>query len=186
MGTGETRIADAVSPHDVACALVTVPVVGSLFLVATTHGLLQVVFGPQQHGSVLNGLPGRPGRCVATGRYRPTEVLEQAIDELRAYVAGQVREFDTPLDMQTSRSFRHQVHLHLRTLPYGHTRTYGAIAAALGNPKAVRAVGSACATNPLAILIPCHRVIRADGSPGRYAGGLHIKRDLLALEQANR
>jgi methylated-DNA-[protein]-cysteine S-methyltransferase len=74
---------------------------------------------------------------------------------------------------------------HLRQIAYGHTESYAEVAVATGSPRAVRAVGTACATNPLPVVVPCHRVVRSDGTPGRYAGGASVKQSLLALESAH-
>ena len=89
--------------------------------------------------------------------------------------------FDLPLDIYGT-PFQQSVWTLLQDIPYGETRSYAQIAAALGRPKAVRAVGQANGANPLPIIIPCHRVIQTDGSLGGYGGGLAIKRALLALE----
>ena len=90
-----------------------------------------------------------------------------------------------PLDWRLSSGFRNTVLTHLATdLGYGQTASYGAVARLAGNPKAVRAVGTACATNPLPVVVPCHRVVRSDGSMGRYLGGIEAKRTLLTLEAA--
>ena len=90
--------------------------------------------------------------------------LDAAARELDEYFAGRRRAFDLPLDWRLSAGFRRTVLSHLPEIAYGHTASYAAVAAAAGNPRAVRAVGSACATNPLPVVMPCHRVIRADGS----------------------
>jgi len=76
------------------------------------------------------------------------------------------------------------VQRHLTEIPYGRTESYGEVASLVGNPRAVRAVGSACATNPLPVVVPCHRVLRTGGALGGYVGGLHVKTALLALESA--
>ena len=89
-----------------------------------------------------------------------------------------------PLDWRLSAGFRSTVLHHLPDIGYGHTASYAAVARLAGNPKAVRAVGSACATNPLPVVVPCHRVVRSDGSMGGYLGGLDAKRTLLTLEAA--
>ncbi len=85
--------------------------------------------------------------------------------------------------MRLAHGFRRHVLDELRDVGYGTTVSYSQLAEAAGNPRAVRAVGSACATNPIPIVIPCHRVLRSDGSLGGYGGGLHVKRALLDLEQ---
>lgn len=105
----------------------------------------------------------------------------QAAEQLDAYFAGELREFDVPLDMRGT-PFQRRVWEALLTIPYGETRSYGDIAAALGQPTASRAVGSANGSNPVSIIVPCHRVIGAGGRLVGYGGGLHRKDALLALE----
>ena len=97
--------------------------------------------------------------------------------------AGATR-FDLPLDLRLSKGFRREVLAHLRNIGYGRTESYAQVAAAAGSPRAVRAVGTACATNPLPLVVPCHRVVRSDGSTGGYAGGPEAKHTLLTLEAA--
>ncbi len=104
--------------------------------------------------------------------------------QLDAYVAGERRGFDVALRPEGS-PFQQRVWAALQAIPYGQTTTYGDLAARLGDPGAVRAVGQANRRNPIAILIPCHRVVGADGSLTGYAGGLDRKRALLALEQGH-
>ncbi|MEG1790175.1 MAG: methylated-DNA--[protein]-cysteine S-methyltransferase [Oscillospiraceae bacterium] len=115
----------------------------------------------------------------------PCPLLERAALELREYFAGERSEFDLPLAPEGT-DFQKKVWLALCGIPFGETRSYGEIAAAVGNPRASRAVGGANNKNPIAILIPCHRVIGADGTLVGYGGGLPIKRALLALEQTNK
>jgi methylated-DNA-[protein]-cysteine S-methyltransferase len=103
-------------------------------------------------------------------------------DQLAAYFAGTLRQFDLPVDPGIFTPFQRRVLPLVSAVPYGETRTYGQIAAALGNPRAQRAVGRANATNPLAIIIPCYRLVGADGGLRGYAGGLHLKRWLLDHE----
>ncbi len=110
--------------------------------------------------------------------------LDLAARELGEYFAGRRRAFDLPLDWRLSAGFRRTVLRHLPEIGYGHTASYAAIAQLAGNPKAVRAVGSACATNPMPVVVPCHRVVRSDGSMGGYLGGADAKRTLLTLEAA--
>ena len=94
--------------------------------------------------------------------------LDVTARQLEEYFARRRRRFDLPLDMSLSSGFRRTVLTYLSNIAYGQTASYGAVAAAVDNPKAVRAVGSACATNPLPLIIPCHRVIRSDGVTGAY------------------
>jgi methylated-DNA-[protein]-cysteine S-methyltransferase len=104
--------------------------------------------------------------------------------ELDEYFDGRRRTFDVPLDWTLTRAFRREV-LHATTLiPYGDTSSYRKVASAAGRPKAARAAGSALANNPLPILVPCHRVLRTDGTIGQYTGGIAAKTQLLTLEKA--
>ena len=105
-----------------------------------------------------------------------------ATQQLTEYFAGTRREFTVPLDLTGVTEFRAAVLRELARVPYGGTTTYAQLARAVGNPKAVRAVGSACATNPLPLFIPCHRVLRSDGALGGYRGGVEAKRYLLNME----
>ena len=111
-----------------------------------------------------------------------TPLLQEAEEQLNEYFAGVRREFDLPLAAKGT-AFQQTVWAQLRKIPYGEVRTYGQLAAALGNPKASRAVCSACHRNPLCIVVPCHRDIGADGSLTGYAEGLDIKEYLLELER---
>lgn len=117
----------------------------------------------------------------AYGEERSGPILEQAAQQLREYFAGERREFDLTLEPKGT-DFQISVWKALLAVPYGETRSYGEIAAAIGNPKASRAVGMANNKNPIAIIIPCHRIVGANGSLTGYAGGLDTKRTLLALE----
>src|SRR5207247_11158259 len=110
--------------------------------------------------------------------------LDPAARELEEYFAGRRTAFDLPLDMRLARGFRRTVLAHLPEIGYGHTASYAAVATAAGSPRAVRAVGTACATNPLPVVVPCHRVVRSDGTIGQYVGGVEAKHMLLALESA--
>jgi methylated-DNA-[protein]-cysteine S-methyltransferase len=110
-------------------------------------------------------------------------VLEEAVAQLDDYFGGRRSDFDLPLQMDGT-PFQRQVWSALRTIPYGETASYGEIAAQVGQPGAARAVGSANGRNPVAVIVPCHRVIAADGTLGGYGGGLPRKRWLLALEGA--
>lgn len=112
----------------------------------------------------------------------PTALTDEAARQLREYFAGERREFTVPLCPHGT-EFQQAVWLALRAIPYGHTRSYGQIAAAVGNPNASRAVGMANNKNPLMIFVPCHRVVGANGSLVGYAAGLDVKRKLLDLEK---
>ena len=112
-------------------------------------------------------------------------LLRRAARELEEYFAGERRDFTLPL-APAGTPFQQRVWRALEAIPYGETRTYAQIAAAVGNPRAVRAVGGANHRNPLPVVIPCHRVIGADGSLTGYAGGLERKTLLLGLERTRR
>jgi methylated-DNA-[protein]-cysteine S-methyltransferase len=104
--------------------------------------------------------------------------------QLDEYFAHRRRVFDVPLDLRLSKGFRRSVLAHLQQIPYGMTESYAQVATAAGSPRAACAVGTACATNPVPIVVPCHRVVRSDGSFGGYAGGPDAKQTLLMLEAA--
>jgi methylated-DNA-[protein]-cysteine S-methyltransferase len=164
---------------DVAYRTMDTPI-GTLLLAATNKGLVRVAFAREGHDLVLAQLANRVSPRVLR---EPTR-LDPAARQIEEYLAGRRRQFDLALDFQLAHGFRRTVLAHLSQIGYGKTASYAAIAAAAGNPKAVRAVGTACATNPLPIFVPCHRVVRSDGSIGQYGGGTDAKRALLALEAA--
>lgn len=163
---------------DVAYRTIDSPL-GPLLLAATEQGLVRVAYEREDHDSVLQTLATRVSPRILLAPDR----LDEAARQLEGYFAGARRTFDLPMDLRLSTGFRRQVLDHLRTIGYGHTQSYTVVAAAAGRPAAVRAVGSACATNPLPVVVPCHRVLRSDGSLGGYIGGLTAKRTLLALER---
>jgi methylated-DNA-[protein]-cysteine S-methyltransferase len=164
---------------DVAYRTVDSPV-GPLLLAATPRGLVRVAYDIEDHDRVLETLAGRlsPRVLRAPGR------LDAAARELEEYFGGRRRDFSLPLDLSLSRGFRLLVQQSLPSIGYGQTRSYRQVAELVGHPKAVRAVGTACATNPLPVVVPCHRVLRSDGTPGRYVGGPAAKTTLLNLEAA--
>lgn len=118
---------------------------------------------------------------VVVGAAHP--VLQQAEAELQAYLRGDLQQFSVPLDLRGT-PFQLQVWGALQQIPYGETRSYGQVAAMVGNPRGVRAVGMANNRNPVAVMVPCHRVIGADGSLVGYGGGLPLKEHLLSLERS--
>lgn len=160
--------------------------VGSLMIVATERGIVRVAFEREGHDAVLESLAERLGPRIlkSTSVQGVGGKLGAAARELDEYFAGSRTAFDLPLDLSLSKGFRREVLDHLQGITYGRTETYSEVAAAAGSPRAVRAVGSACATNPLPVIVPCHRVLRSDGSLGGYLGGLDAKRALLSLEAA--
>lgn len=122
------------------------------------------------------------GSAPAGAAVEETPLITMAASQLREYFRGERKSFDLPLAPRGTQ-FQLKVWAALREIPYGQTRSYGQIAQAVGNPKACRAVGMANNRNPIAIIVPCHRVIGADGSLTGYAGGLETKRFLLELER---
>jgi len=164
---------------DIAYRTVDSPV-GRLLLAATPRGLVRVAYDIEDHDRVLETLASRLSPRVL----RAPKRLDAAARELEEYFGGQRRAFDLPLDRSLSHGFRLLVQESLPSIAYGQTSSYGQVAELVGNPKAVRAVGTACATNPLPVVVPCHRVLKADGTPGRYVGGPDAKLALLTLEAA--
>ncbi len=164
---------------DVAYRMVDSPV-GPLLLAATERGLVRVAFEREDFDAVIETLASRLGSRILRGTAR----LDDAVREVEEYFTGSRRRFDLPLDQSLSAGFRLEVQRYLPQIDYGRTLTYAQVADSVGNPQAVRAVGSACARNPLPIVVPCHRVVRTDGGLGGYVGGLEAKKALLGLEVA--
>jgi methylated-DNA-[protein]-cysteine S-methyltransferase len=172
-----TARADSAGLLDVAYRTLDTPV-GAVLLAATPTGLLRVAFEREGFDSVLQALAEKVSPRVLNAPKR----LEDAVRQLDDYFEGRSHRFDLPLDLRLSAGFRRAVLSYLPVIGYGQTASYAAVAAAVKNPKAVRAVGTACATNPIPLVIPCHRVIRSDGLAGSYRGGPEAKRQLLDLE----
>ncbi|MGM9607053.1 MAG: methylated-DNA--[protein]-cysteine S-methyltransferase [Oscillospiraceae bacterium] len=126
-------------------------------------------------------LPNQPVPLITE---RETPVLREARKQLEAYFAGKLRTFDVPLRLEGT-PFRMRVWEQLQKIPCGQVISYGELARRIGQPNAARAVGGANHHNPISILVPCHRVIAADGTLGGYGGGLELKRTLLKLEGVN-
>ena len=147
--------------------------VGPLTLEATSHALVGCWFGLRATADVAQNTAA-------------DKILAQAATQLDEYFAGQRRAFDIPLQMDhfPASAFRRQCWDVLRTIPYGHTINYGEMARRIGNPKASRAVGGANHHNPISIIVPCHRVIGANGSLTGFGGGMDAKKWLLTLEGA--
>ena len=164
---------------DVAYRTIATPV-GELLLAGTGRGLVRVAFPRQGHDEVLASL----AQTVSPRILRAPGRLDQASRQLGEYFDGRRTVFDLPLDFRLATGFRRAVLAHLPAIPYGRTESYAQVAAATGSPKAVRAVGTACARNPLPVVVPCHRVVRSDGTAGGYAGGPDAKHVLLTLESA--
>lgn len=177
----ESRLASAARSEglvDVVYRRLDSPV-GRLLAVATDRGLLRVAFELEGFDTVLESVAERvsPRLLEAPGQ------LDDVAREMEEYFTGERRSFDLPIDDSMSSGFRLLVQRFLTSIDYGQTLSYGQVAELVGNPKAVRAVGTACATNPLPVVVPCHRVLRSDGSLGGYLGGLAAKKVLLNLER---
>ncbi|OBB22858.1 cysteine methyltransferase [Mycolicibacterium peregrinum] len=182
MATLRTRLAVAADRDgilDVAYRTVDSPV-GPLLVAATDQGLVRVAYASEDHDAVLQQLADK----ISPRILRAPTRLDTVARELDEYFAGIRRTFDIVLDWRLSAGFRSTVLHHLPEIAYGQTASYAAVAQLAGNPKAVRAVGTACATNPLPVVVPCHRVVRSDGAMGGYLGGVEAKRLLLDLEAA--
>lgn len=154
---------------------------GRLLLAATPLGVVRVGFADEGADAVLDEVARRVSPRVLLAPRR----LDEAAREIDDYLAGKRRGFDLPLDLRLVAGFRREVVTSLPRIAYGRTATYAEVAALADRPRAVRAVGTACATNPLPLLLPCHRVVRSDGTLGGYRGGAEAKRTLLALEGAD-
>ncbi|MCB5909103.1 methylated-DNA--[protein]-cysteine S-methyltransferase [Streptomyces pinistramenti] len=164
---------------DVAYRTIDTPV-GALLLAATDQGLMRVAYEVQDHEAVLQQLADKVSPRILQA---PTR-LEKAARQFEEYFSGRRTRFELELDWRLSKGFRREVLVHLPDIAYGHTESYAEVASASGSPKAVRAVGTACATNPLPVVVPCHRVVRSDGTEGGYVGGQGVKHTLLTLERA--
>jgi methylated-DNA-[protein]-cysteine S-methyltransferase len=164
---------------EVAYATVATPL-GDLLVAATPVGVVRVAFATEGEEQVL----GEMARRVSPRILRVPRLVDEAREQLDGYFAGKRRRFDLPLDWRLTSGFRRQVLEAAVRIPYGTTRSYREVATEAGNAAAVRAAGTALATNPLPIVVPCHRVLRTDGGLGGYRGGLDAKRRLLTLERA--
>lgn len=154
--------------------------IGTLRIASTQTGLAHLEL-PRSNG---RGFAGWLSRYVPEARREPAFAPQrEAVRQILDYLAGKRRDFELPLDLRGT-PFQLQVWKELARIPYGETRSYGDVARAIGNPGAVRAVGLANGSNPLPLVIPCHRVIAAGGRIGGYGGGLELKRRLLAMERA--
>lgn len=173
------QTAQAAGILDIAYATIDTPV-GTLLLAATEQGLVRVAYSSQDHERVLEQLAAEISPRVL---YAP-ERLQDARRQLDEYFAGQRKQFNLELDNRLAPGFRRSVLSQLTSIAYGRTVSYAKLAGMAGNPKAVRAVGTACGANPLPVVVPCHRIVRSDGSPGGYVGGAEAKRILLKLEGA--
>jgi methylated-DNA-[protein]-cysteine S-methyltransferase len=151
---------------------------GPLLLAATPRGLVKVSLPGHDPEETLDDLAER----ISPRVLEEPASFEETRRELDLYFEGKLREFDLPLDWQLSRDFRRRALRAIDRIPYGRTRSYTEIARSAGNERAVRAAGTACGSNPIPIVVPCHRVLRSGGALGGYGGGLPMKEALLKLE----
>jgi len=151
---------------------------GPLLLATTPRGLVRVGLPNQDAEELLVDLAAR----VSPRVLEATAPLDEARRELDLYFEGKLTDFELPLDWQLSRDFRRRALRAIARIPYGQTRSYTQIATSAGNERAVRAAGTACGTNPIPVVVPCHRVLRSGGGLGGYGGGLPMKESLLRLE----
>ena len=173
------RRADREGLLDVAYAEIDSPV-GSLLLAATPRGLVRVTFPVEPHEKVLEQLAATISPRVLESPAK----LDEARRELDRYFDGRLRDFELPLDWRLTRGFYRKVLRATARIPYGQTRSYSEVAKRAGSPRAVRAAGTALGSNPLPIIVPCHRVLRSGGALGGYGGGIEVKQTLLELEGA--
>lgn len=172
-GTGTT---------DVSLAVLPTPL-GDLRIAATADALVYCGFQPADELRARLARGGlREAPSPGTGARHPA-VLDDAAAQLDAYLAGRLRSFDLPLDLRLATPFSRETVSALDAfVPYGRTATYGALAEALNRPRAARAVGTALGSNPLCVVLPCHRIVGSTGALTGYAGGVEAKRHLLSLE----
>jgi methylated-DNA-[protein]-cysteine S-methyltransferase len=154
---------------------------GTILLGATPQGLVRVGLPAEDEDSVLDELAQRVSPRVLKA---PRGTLTQVHRQLDEYFDGSRRAFEVPLDWRLTQGFRRAVLRATAQIPYGKTASYRDVAARAGSPRAVRAAGTALATNPLPIVVPCHRVLRTGGALGSYRGGVQAKAQLLSLEGA--
>jgi len=178
-----TALGDAAAERgllDVAYATADTPI-GSLVVAVTPRGLVRLVFSWKEDvDAVLDDIAARLSPRIMESPAR-TDAVRRQLDE---YFHGRRTAFDVPIDWELSRGFRRAVLERCARIPYGTVTTYKDLAAEAGSPRASRAVGSAMATNPVPIVVPCHRVLRTGGHLGGYGGGLDRKQWLLKLEGA--
>ncbi len=148
---------------------------GNLWLAATDRGLAGMWFEEQRHA------PDRTSWTLCPDIHQQP-VLHAASEQLLAYFSGTLQQFDLPLDLSGGTDFQQAAWQALLRIPFGATTSYGELSKSIGKPSAVRAVGTAIGRNPISIIVPCHRVVGADGSLTGYAGGLDRKTALLNLE----
>ena len=169
--------AEAKGLVDVAVTTMDSPV-GTLLLMATPKGLVRIAFETENRDEVLGEVATRISPRILEAPRR----LDPVRRELDRYFAGRLQDFDVPLDWSLVGDFARRVLRRTARIPYGSVASYGNVALEIGTPRAARAVGNALGSNPIPVVVPCHRVVRSGGAIGGYGGGLQRKRWLLALE----
>jgi methylated-DNA-[protein]-cysteine S-methyltransferase len=175
------RRADAAGLLDVAWATLDTPL-GPIAVFVTPRGLVRVAYDRENFGEVAAEVAEQVSPRVLVAPQR-TDVVREQLDD---YFEGHRRSFDVAIDWTLVHGFNQGVLKATADIPFGETASYGDVAAAAGSPRAARAAGNALAGNPIPIVVPCHRVIHADGGIGGYTGGLENKRFLLRLEGSAR
>ncbi len=154
---------------------------GPVALATTDEGVIRASLPGSDPDELVEEVAARTGMTPVEG----SEAADEAADQVEAFLAGEIKGFDLALDWQLIGGFHRQVLQATATIPYGETRSYGEVAEMAGGPGAARAAGTALSMNPIALIVPCHRVIKADGSVGGYGGGIqgqNLKRKLLQIE----
>jgi methylated-DNA-[protein]-cysteine S-methyltransferase len=169
--------ADAKGLIDVAVTSMDTPV-GTLLLMATPKGLVRIAFEDENRDEVLGEVSVHLSPRILEAPRR----LDPVRRELEKYFAGRLRDFEVPIDWSLAGEFARKVLRRTARIPYGSVASYGEVAVGVGTPRGYRAVGNALGSNPIPIVVPCHRVVRTGGAIGGYGGGLPRKRWLLALE----
>jgi methylated-DNA-[protein]-cysteine S-methyltransferase len=162
---------------DVAVTTMDSPI-GTLLLMATPKGLVRIAFESENRDEVL----GEVAQNLSPRILEAPRRLDPVRRELDRYFEGKLRDFEVPLDWSLAGDFARRVLRRTARIPYGSVASYGDVAMGVGTPRGARAVGNALGSNPIPVVVPCHRVVRTGGAIGGYGGGLTRKRWLLALE----
>jgi len=162
---------------DVAVTTMDSPI-GTLLLMATPKGLVRIAFESENRDEVLGEVAEQLSPRILEAPRR----LDPVRRELEKYFEGKLHDFDVPLDWSLTGEFARRVLRRTARIPYGSVASYGDVAVGVGTPRGARAVGNALGSNPIPVIVPCHRVVRTGGAIGGYGGGLTRKRFLLALE----
>ena len=164
--------------QDIAYSVAESPI-GLVLVAATARGICRISLGDEEE-KLIASLYGEFTKARIS---RDTGALRQAVKQVLEYLSGERTRFDLPADVRAT-AFQLRVWKELQKIPYGETRSYGQIAAKIHRPRATRAVARACASNPVALLVPCHRVVRKNGEMGGYRWGVERKQQLLAKEKS--